>query len=117
MNIGMSESAALQVCSLIESQNNPDLKLRIYITGGGCSGFQYGFKMEAQAQDDDFVISTSTLNNGQTYDVVLLVDSTSAMYMEGATVDYKKDLKGAYFTVDNPNAVTTCGCGTSFAIE
>ncbi|HER35545.1 MAG: iron-sulfur cluster insertion protein ErpA [Halothiobacillaceae bacterium] len=103
-----TENAALKVQSLIEEEGNADLKLRVFITGGGCSGFQYGFMFEEQAQPDD----TSVERSG----VTLLVDPMSIQYLEGAEIDYKEDVSGAQFVIRNPNAATTCGCGSSFSI-
>ncbi|MBS0216876.1 MAG: iron-sulfur cluster insertion protein ErpA [Proteobacteria bacterium] len=99
-------AAAAKVAELIAEEGNADLKLRVYIQGGGCSGFQYGFEFdEAQAEDDLAVVT-----NG----VTLLVDPLSLQYLMGATVDYVESLTGAQFTIRNPNAKTTCGCGSSF---
>lgn len=103
-----SDSAAAKVRSLIEEEGNPDLKLRVYVTGGGCSGFQYGFTFDEELSEDDTIIE----NNG----VQLLVDAMSYQYLVGSTVDYSEGLKGAQFSVNNPNATTTCGCGSSFSI-
>ncbi len=88
--------------------SDDNVGLRVYIEGGGCSGFQYGFQLESKTQEDDIVIQS----NG----VTLLIDSMSAQYLMGAEVDYLDDLMGARFLVNNPNASTTCGCGSSFAI-
>ncbi|MGM0517551.1 MAG: iron-sulfur cluster insertion protein ErpA [Pseudomonadota bacterium] len=103
-----TENAARKVSSLIEEEGNPDLKLRVFITGGGCSGFQYGFMFEEEAQPDD----TSVERSG----VTLLVDPMSIQYLEGAEIDYKEDVSGAQFVIRNPNAATTCGCGSSFSV-
>ncbi|MDX1451420.1 MAG: iron-sulfur cluster insertion protein ErpA [Oleiphilaceae bacterium] len=103
-----TDAAANKVKSLVEEEGNPELKLRVYVTGGGCSGFQYGFTFDESQSDDDTVIS----NKG----VELLVDPMSYQYLVGSTVDYTEGLKGAQFVVSNPNATTTCGCGSSFSI-
>lgn len=103
-----TENAARKVKSLIEEEGNADLKLRVFITGGGCSGFQYGFMFEENAQGDD----TRVEREG----VTLLVDPMSIQYLEGAEIDYKEDISGAQFVIRNPNAATTCGCGSSFSI-
>lgn len=103
-----SDSAAAKVKSLVEEEGNPDLKLRVYVTGGGCSGFQYGFTFDEEQAEDDTVIE----NKG----VSLLVDPMSYQYLVGATVDYSEGLKGAQFAINNPNASSTCGCGSSFSI-
>ena len=88
--------------------SDPDTSLRVYIEGGGCSGFQYGFQLETEQQDDDIVIEEAGIK--------MLVDSLSIQYLMGAEVDYLDDLMGARFLVRNPNASTTCGCGSSFSI-
>ncbi len=103
-----TDAAADKVKSLVEEEGNPDLKLRVYVTGGGCSGFQYGFTFDESQAEDDTVIA----NKG----VELLVDPMSYQYLVGATVDYTEGLKGAQFVINNPNASTTCGCGSSFSI-
>lgn len=106
--LDFTEAAAGKVSGLIEDEQNPNLKLRVYITGGGCSGFQYGFTFdESQAEDD-----TSVTKDG----VTLLVDSMSFQYLVGAKIDYLEDLQGARFVIENPNATTTCGCGSSFSV-
>jgi iron-sulfur cluster insertion protein len=103
-----TENAANKVRSLIEEEGNPDLKLRVFITGGGCSGFQYGFMFEEAAQEDDAQVERGG--------VTLLVDPMSIQYLEGAEIDYKEDITGAQFVIRNPMASTTCGCGSSFSI-
>jgi len=102
-----TDSAADKVKELIAEEKNPDLKLRVYVQGGGCSGFQYGFTFDEDQQDDD----TAVQKNG----VVLLIDPMSFQYLMGAKIDYKEDLEGARFIINNPNATTTCGCGSSFS--
>ena len=103
-----SDSAANKVASLIEEEGNPELKLRVFVSGGGCSGFQYGFTFDETVNEDD-----STLEkNG----VKLLIDSMSYQYLVGAEIDYKEDLEGAQFVIKNPNAQSTCGCGSSFSV-
>ena len=102
-----TDSAAEKVAQLIEEEGNPDLKLRVFVQGGGCSGFQYGFTFdEAMAEDD-----TQMSKNG----VTLLIDAMSLQYLAGAEIDYKEDLQGAQFVIKNPNATSTCGCGSSFS--
>jgi len=103
-----TDSAADKVRELVEEEENPDLKLRVFVTGGGCSGFQYGFTFDELSQDDDIIIEKDK--------VALVVDSLSYQYLVGASVDYKEGLEGSRFTVENPNADTTCGCGSSFSI-
>ncbi len=103
-----SDSAAQKVGSLITEEGNDNLKLRVYITGGGCSGFQYGFTFDEEVAEDD----TQVVNDG----VMVLVDSMSIQYLNGAEIDYKEDLSGSQFVIRNPNASTTCGCGSSFSV-
>jgi iron-sulfur cluster insertion protein len=103
-----TDSAARKVDSLIKEEANPNLKLRVFIAGGGCSGFQYGFTFDEDLKDGDAEI----VNQG----VTLLVDPMSIQYLMGAEVDYKEDLEGAQFVIRNPNAATTCGCGSSFSV-
>ena len=103
-----TDSAASKVKSLIEEEGNAGLKLRVYVTGGGCSGFQYGFAFEEAMAEDDTVIEKEG--------ALLLVDPMSYQYLVGSTVDYSEGLQGAQFVVNNPNASSTCGCGSSFSI-
>ncbi len=105
--IVFSDSAAQKVADLIAEEGNPDLKLRVFVQGGGCSGFQYGFTFDEIVNEDD----TTMMKNG----VSLLIDSMSFQYLVGAEIDYKDDLEGAQFVIKNPNANTTCGCGSSFS--
>lgn len=109
-----TESAATKVFDLIREEGNFNLKLRVYITGGGCSGFQYGFTFDEAIGDDDIVI-TRTIE--EKIPVQLLVDSLSIQYLMGAEIDYKEDIEGEQFIIRNPNAKTTCGCGSSFTID
>jgi iron-sulfur cluster insertion protein len=102
-----TNAAAAKVKTLIEEEDNPNLKLRVFISGGGCSGFQYGFTFDETINDGD----TTVVNDG----VTLLIDPMSFQYLMGAEIDYKEDLQGAQFVIRNPNAVTTCGCGSSFS--
>lgn len=103
-----TDAAAAKVKTLLEEEENPDLCLRVYVTGGGCSGFSYGFTFDDKVAEDD----TRIENAG----VAMLVDSMSIQYLLGGTVDYKESLQGSQFSVQNPNATTTCGCGSSFSI-
>ena len=103
-----TDSAASKVGHLIADEGNESLKLRVYITGGGCSGFQYGFTFDENVNEDDTLIQ----NEG----VSVLIDSMSIQYLGGAEIDYKEDLEGAQFVIRNPNAATTCGCGSSFSV-
>jgi iron-sulfur cluster insertion protein len=102
-----TDAAATKVRQLIEEEKNPALMLRVFVSGGGCSGFQYGFTFEEAAAEDD----TRVEKNG----VTLLIDPLSFQYLSGAEIDYKEDLNGAQFVIKNPNAKTTCGCGSSFS--
>lgn len=111
--INLTEKAAAKVWELIQEEGNSNLKLRAYVTGGGCSGFQYGFTFDEAVQDDDTVV-TRQVTGGE---VKLLVDSLSFQYLAGAEIDYKEDIEGEQFIIRNPNAKTTCGCGSSFTTE
>jgi len=102
-----TDSAAKKVKELIDEEGTPGLKLRVFVTGGGCSGFQYGFTFDENVNEDD-----TTIEKGG---VTLLVDSMSFQYLVGAEIDYKESLEGAQFVIKNPNAVSTCGCGSSFS--
>ena len=102
-----SDSAVSKVRELIDEEGNPDLKLRVFVQGGGCSGFQYGFTFDELTNDDDTIV-----NKGG---VTLLIDAMSYQYLVGAEIDYKDDLDGAQFVIKNPNATSTCGCGSSFS--
>ena len=103
-----TDSAAAKVAELVAEEGNPELKLRVFVQGGGCSGFQYGFTFDEAINDDD----TQMTKNG----VTLLIDAMSLQYLVGAEIDYKQDLQGAQFVIRNPNATTTCGCGSSFTV-
>ena len=103
-----TDSAANKVKELIEEEGNPELKLRVFVSGGGCSGFQYGFTFDEDVAEDD----TAMEKNG----VTLLVDPMSYQYLVGAEIDYSEGLEGAQFVIRNPNASTTCGCGSSFSV-
>ena len=106
MNILPGAVSKLQ--ELVAEENNPNVKLRVFVQGGGCSGFQYGFTFDEIANEDDFDIEVSG--------VKFLVDSMSAQYLQGANIDYVEDIHGSSFTIKNPNAQTTCGCGSSFSV-
>ena len=103
-----TEAAANKVKALIDAEGNPSLKLRVFVQGGGCSGFQYGFTFDEEVNEDD----TAMEKNG----VQLLIDAMSFQYLMGAEIDYKDDLEGAQFVIKNPNATSTCGCGSSFSV-
>src|SRR3954471_13018696 len=105
--LNFSDSAANKVKQLIEEEGNPELKLRVFVTGGGCSGFQYGFTFDEVKNEDDAVME----KNG----VMLLIDPMSYQYLVGAEIDYQEGLEGAQFVIKNPNAQSTCGCGWSFS--
>jgi iron-sulfur cluster insertion protein len=107
-DIDFSERAAAKVRQLMTGESNDELKLRVFITGGGCSGFAYGFTFDEDVAEDDAVVERQG--------VKMLVDSLSYQYLLGAEVDYQEDLQGSQFVVHNPNASATCGCGNSFAI-
>lgn len=106
--LAFTENAADKVRQLIEEEGNPSLKLRVFISGGGCSGFQYGFTFDETVNDDDMI----TEKNG----VQLLVDSMSYQYLVGAEIDYQENIQGAQFVIKNPAASSTCGCGSSFSV-
>ena len=106
--IDLQESAVIKLKDLLAEENNPDLKLRVFVQGGGCSGFSYGFTFDENQNEDDFTLDF----NG----VGLLVDSMSAQYLQGAKIKYTEDAMGASFAIENPQAQSTCGCGSSFSI-
>ena len=106
--INITESALAKISDILAEENNPALKLRTFVQGGGCSGFSYGFTLDEEQNEDDFVLE----NPGST----ILIDSMSMQYLQGATIDYKEELMGSSFTIINPNAKHTCGCGSSFGV-
>jgi len=106
--ITVTESAVNKVSKLLADEGNPNLKLRIFVEGGGCTGFQYGFTFEENQNDDDFVITQN--------EVTFLVDTMSYQYMVGSEIDYTESLMGSQFQIRNPNSIGTCGCGSSFAV-
>ena len=103
-----TDNAARKVKELIEEEGSPDLKLRVFVSGGGCSGFQYGFTFEEEINDDDTQVQKDT--------VTLLIDPMSLQYLMGAEIDYQDSLQGSQFVIRNPQATTTCGCGSSFSV-
>ena len=105
--ITVSQKAVEKIQDILSEENNPNLKLRVFVQGGGCSGMQYGFTLDEEQNDDDWDLEISG--------VKVLVDSMSGGYLQGAEIDYKEDQYGASFSIKNPNAVTTCGCGSSFS--
>ena len=104
--VKMAPGAIAKIKELIAEENNPNLKLRMFVSGGGCSGMQYGFTFEEEVNEDDFNLEFDGIS--------LLVDSMSSQYLQGAEVDYTESLQGSQFSIKNPNAQTTCGCGSSF---
>jgi iron-sulfur cluster insertion protein len=102
-----TDNAANKVKQLIDEEGNPELKLRVFVTGGGCSGFQYGFTFDEAVSDDDTAMERSG--------VTLLIDPMSLQYLAGAEIDYQENVEGAQFVIKNPNATSTCGCGSSFS--
>ena len=106
--IQFSDSAAKRVHQLINEEENPNLKLRVYVTGGGCSGFQYGFTFEETVNEDDTQVTKDN--------VTLLIDPMSLQYLTGSEIDYQDNVQGSQFVIRNPNATTTCGCGSSFSV-
>jgi iron-sulfur cluster insertion protein len=108
MNLTITESAKIKISDLLAEENDPALRLRMFVQGGGCSGFSYGFTLDSELNDDDFEIPAG----GTT----VLVDSMSAQYVSNAEIDYLDDLQGSRFSIRNPQATTTCGCGSSFSV-
>jgi len=106
--ITITESAKAKIKDLLLEENNPDIALRTFVQGGGCSGFSYGFTFDEEKNEDDFEIPVDEFK--------VLVDSMSMTYLQGAEIDYKEDLMGSSFSIKNPNATTTCGCGSSFGV-
>ena len=105
--ISLTETATIKIKEIFAEENNPALKLRVFVQGGGCSGMQYGFTFDEEVNEDDFNLEFGGIQ--------VLVDSMSSQYLQGATIDFKDDLMGASFSINNPNAQTTCGCGSSFS--
>ena len=106
--IDITNSAILKIADILAEENNPKAMLRTFVQGGGCSGFSYGFTLDEEINEDDFVIKKPGMT--------LLVDAMSMQYLQGATVDYKEELMGSNFVIRNPNAQSTCGCGSSFSV-
>jgi iron-sulfur cluster insertion protein len=106
--IEITPSAKIKIQDLLSEENNENLKLRTFVQGGGCSGFQYGFTFDNEKNEDDFEIEVGRWQ--------VLIDSMSMTYMQGAVIDYKEELMGSQFVITNPNAQTTCGCGSSFTV-
>jgi len=106
--ITLTENAVVKIKDILAEENNPDICLRVFVQGGGCSGFSYGFTLDEMQNEDDFVIEQSGL--------AVLVDAMSSQYLQGADVDYREDITGSQFVIKNPNAQSTCGCGSSFSV-
>jgi iron-sulfur cluster insertion protein len=106
--ITITESAKTKILDLLAEENNPDLSLRTFVQGGGCSGMSYGFTFDEITNEDDFEVPLEKFR--------VLVDSMSMQYLQGSSIDYKEDLQGSQFVISNPNAQTTCGCGSSFSV-
>jgi len=106
--VTVTESAISKIADLLAEEGNPNLKLRTFVQGGGCSGFQYGFTFDEETNEDDFEIVKPGVS--------ILIDAMSMQYMTGAVIDYKEDLMGSSFVIQNPNAQSTCGCGSSFSV-
>jgi iron-sulfur cluster insertion protein len=106
--VTVTESAIAKIADLLAEEGNPNLKLRTFVQGGGCSGFQYGFTFDEETNDDDFEIVKPGVS--------ILIDAMSMQYMTGAVIDYKEDIMGSSFVIQNPNAESTCGCGSSFSV-
>ena len=107
-HIIITDAAVAKIADLFLEENNPDLKLRTFVQGGGCSGFTYGFTFDEVVNEDDFVIEKGNIK--------ILVDAMSMQYLQGAQIDYKEDILGSQFSISNPNAQSTCGCGSSFSV-
>ena len=106
--IEITKLAIDKITDILSEENNPDVKLRTFVQGGGCSGFSYGFTLDKEQNEDDFVVEKSGL--------VILIDSMSMQYLQGACIDYKEDIMSSSFVINNPNAQSTCGCGSSFSV-
>lgn len=106
--VELTESAITKISEILAEENNPNVKLRTFVQGGGCSGFQYGFTLDEEQSEDDFIINKSG--------ITVLIDSMSMQYLTGATIDYKEDLMASSFVINNPLAQSTCGCGSSFTV-
>jgi iron-sulfur cluster insertion protein len=106
--ITITDSAVTKIADLLAEENNPNLKLRTFVQGGGCSGFSYGFTFDEETNEDDFEISKTG--------ITILIDAMSMQYLAGAVIDYKEEITGNSFVIQNPNAQSTCGCGSSFSV-
>lgn len=108
MNITISNAASIKIADILAEENNPAMHLRMFVQGGGCSGFSYGFTLDEEVNEDDWEIPAGSST--------ILVDTMSAQYLVGAEVDYVEELMGASFKINNPQAQSTCGCGSSFSV-
>ena len=106
--ITVTEAALIKIADILAEENNPKIKLRTFVQGGGCSGFSYGFTLDEEQNEDDFTVEQSG--------ITILVDSMSMQYLQGAKIDYKEEFMGSQFVITNPNAQSTCGCGSSFSV-
>ena len=106
--INITEAALYKIKDIISEENNPSIKLRTFVQGGGCSGMSYGFTLDEEQNEDDFVVDNT--------DGLIIIDSMSMQYLTGSTIDFKDDIMGSNFVVNNPQATTTCGCGSSFSV-
>ena len=106
--IEITNSAILKIADILAEENNPKIMLRTFVQGGGCSGFSYGFTLDEEQNEDDFLIKKPG--------ITILVDAMSMQYLQGATIDYKEEIMGSNFVIKNPNAQSTCGCGSSFSV-
>lgn len=106
--ITITDSAVTKIADLLAEENNPNLKLRTFVQGGGCSGFSYGFTFDEETNEDDFEISKTG--------ITIVIDAMSMQYLAGAVIDYKEEIMGSSFVIQNPNAQSTCGCGSSFSV-
>ena len=113
--IHVTDAAAQKVHQLVVEEENSALNLRAFITGGGCSGFQYGFTFDELVNDDDTVVEKKVVSDDGDISMCLVVDALSLQYLKGAEIDYRENIEGAQFVIRNPNAKTTCGCGSSFS--
>ena len=113
--IHVTDAAAHKVHQLVVEEENSALNLRAFITGGGCSGFQYGFTFDEEVNDDDTVVEKKVVTDDGDISMCLVVDALSLQYLKGAEIDYRENIEGAQFVIRNPNAKTTCGCGSSFS--
>ena len=106
--LDITEAAYAKISDILAEENNPKAKLRTFVQGGGCSGFSYGFTLDEEQNEDDFVLEKEG--------VTVIVDSMSMQYLQGASIDYKEEIMGSQFVITNPNAQSTCGCGSSFSV-